>query len=400
MTYQTGRQIEVAYKPETAYGELPADPTTAKVFRPNSGNLALGIEPIRSNENRRDGMTTRGRHGSRSVTGQYAGDLSVGSYDDLIEAVLRGTFEPALTIDESAAGLSSATLAVAANTITASAGSWITAGLRVGDVYRLTTGFDAGNLNRNLRITGLTATVITVAETLTVEAGPIAAYTLVRPKKVIQGVTNRSFTFEEREIDIDNSEVFKGVRVGQMQIQMQPNGMCILTFNLVGQDMEQKSGADSPYFTSPSETVSIGLTAVEAKIRLGTDDVMDISSIDLTVNLNAAGQPVVGSNLTPDVFTNLANIEGSITALKADAARVTQYLDETELSLHLLFEEHESGLADFCAFHVPNMTLASATKSDLGSDGARTQTFSLLVGKDLRGGAYDPTMISYQTSAA
>lgn len=397
MAYQTGRQIEVAYKPETAYGTLPGD-TGAKVFRPNTGNLTLGIEPIRSNENRRDGMTTRGRHGTRSVSGQYAGDLSVGSYDDLIEAVLRGTFSAALTISDAA--MSSATLAVAANTITASAGSWITAGLRVGDVIRLTSGFVAGNLNRNVRIIGLTATVITTAETLSVEAGPIAAYSLMRPKKVIQGVTSRSFTFEEREIDIDNSEIFKGVRVGQMQIQMQPNGMCILTFNLVGQDMEQKSGADSPYFTTPSETVSIGLTAVEAKIRLGTDDVVDISSIDLTVNLNAAGQPVVGSNKTPDVFTNLANIEGSITALKADATRVTQYLDETELSLHLLFEENETGAADFCAFHVPNMTLASATKSDLGSDGARTQTFSLLVGKDLRGGAYDPTMISFQTSAA
>lgn len=399
MAYQTGRQIEVAYKLETTYGELPGA-TDAKVFRPNTGNLTLGIEPIRSNENRRDGMTTRGRHGTRSVTGQYSGDLSVGSYDDLIEAVFRGTFSPALTIDESAAAMTSATLAVGANTITASGGSWITAGLRVGDVIRLTDGFVAGNLNRNLRITGLTATVITVAETLTVEAGPIASFELVRPKKVIQGVTNRSFTFEEREIDIDNSEIFKGVRVGQMQIQMAPNGMCILTFNLVGQDMEQKTGADSPYFTDPVEAVSIGLTAVEAKVRLGADDVMDISSIDLTVNLNAAGQPVIGSNLTPDVFTNLANIEGSITALKADATRVTQYLDEAELSLHLLFEEQETGAADFCAFHVPNMTLASATKSELGQDGARTQSFAILCGKDMRGGAYDPTTISFQTSAA
>jgi hypothetical protein len=90
MAYQSGRQIEVAYAVETTYGTLP-DATPAKVFRPNAGNLSLGIEPIRSNENRRDGMMTRGRHGTRSVTGQYSGDLSVGSYDDLIEAVLRGT---------------------------------------------------------------------------------------------------------------------------------------------------------------------------------------------------------------------------------------------------------------------------------------------------------------------
>lgn len=398
MVYQSGRQIAVAYKPETTYGQL-AGATGAKVLRFNTGNLTLGIEPIRSNENRRDGMMTRGRHGTRSVTGQYSADLSVGSFDDLIEAVLRGTFSAALSIN--AAAMAGATLAVAAHTITADGGSWITAGLRVGDVIRPGSGFVAGNQGRNIRITGLTATEITVAETLVVEAGPISTYTITRPKKVIQGQVSRSFNVEEREIDIDGSEVFKGVRVGQMQVQLQPNGMCILTFSLVGQDAEVMEDAASPYFTDPVETVSIGLTAVEAKIRLGADDVIDVQSVDLTVNLNAAGSPVVGSNLTPDVFTNLANIEGSITALKSDVTRTQQYLSETQLSLSLLFEEKtESGVAAFASFVVGNMTLASATKSDAGTDGPRTQSFSLLVGKDLRGGAYDPTMISFQTSAA
>lgn len=185
-----------------------------------------------------------------------------------------------------------------------------------------------------------------------------------------------------------------------MQINLQPNGMATLTFQFVGQDMEIREGAQSPYFTNPVETQTIGMTAVEAKVMLGTTDVIDITSLDLTVNLNAAGQPVVGSILTPDVFTNNATVEGSMTALKSDVTRSQRYLKETQLSLHLLFEDKKDGLRDFCAFSVPNFTLASATKSDLGSDGARTQSFSLLVGKDLRGGAYDPTMISFQTSAA
>lgn len=167
MAYQTGRQIEVVYKPEAAFGALPP-PQGAKVFRANSGGLTLAIEPIRSNENRRDGMTTRGRHGSRSVTGQYAGDISVGTYDDLIEAALRGSFAPALAVN--AAAMNGASVSVSANAITASAGSWINAGLRVGDVITLGAGFVGTNQNRNLRIIGLTATVITVAETLTPEA--------------------------------------------------------------------------------------------------------------------------------------------------------------------------------------------------------------------------------------
>src|SRR5690606_32662415 len=146
------------------------------------------------------------------------------------------------------------------------------------------------------------------------------------------------------------------------------------------------------------ETTTIGLTAVEAKIRLGTNDVVDVSSLDVTINLNAAGQPVVGSNLTPDVWTNLADVTASITLLKADASRMQQYIDEEQLSISLLFEEQDG--ADFCAFHIPNFTFAAGSKSELGADGPRTQTFQLLVGKDMRGGAYDPTMISYQTSAA
>lgn len=396
MVHQTGRQIEVAYKVESAYGTL-AGASGAKVFRPNSGNLSMSIEPIRSNENRRDGMTTRGRHGTRNVTGQYTGDLSVGSYDDWIEAVFRGTFSTALELDEG----DFTSITTTANTIVLASGSPISLGLRVGDIIRLSDHATAANNDRNLRITALDSTTITVAETITLNNTPDTDVTITRPKKVIQGVTSRSFTVEEREIDIDSSEVFTGVRVGQMQLQMQPNGMATLSFSLVGQDMQVKSGADSPYFTTPSETTTIGLTSVEAKIRIGSEDVVDITSLDLTLNLNAAGQPVVGSNLTPDVFTNLADVQGSITALKRDAARTQQYLDEDGLSLYLLFEEKvESGTPGFCAFCIPNLTLASATKSDLGTDGARTQSFSLLVGKDLRGGAYDPTMLTFQTSAA
>ncbi|MBN9333483.1 phage tail tube protein, partial [Devosia sp.] len=387
----------VTYNSENSFGEM-ADAAGAKAFRPNSGQLTLAKEPIRSNEVRRDGLQSRGRHGSRSVSGQYAGDLSVGTFDDLIEAAFRGTFAPALAVTEATAGLTSIT--TTANSIVASAGSWITAGLRVGDVIRLTGHSAAGNNDRNLRITGLTASTITVADLLTVSAVADTAFSIDRPKKLLQGLVARSFTFEEHEADIDGSEIFTGVRVGSLQLQMQPNGMCILTFGLVGRDMEVMTGVASPYFTDPStEFVSIAMTAVEAKIRVGSGDVLDVTSLELNLNLNASGVPVVGSTVTPEVFTNTGVVEGSITALKQDVTRSQQYLNETELSLHLLFEELESGAADFCSFFLGNLTLASATKGEIGADNGRTQTFSLLTGADERGGAFDRTTIKYQTSA-
>lgn len=395
MVYQTGRNISVSYKEEVTYGTKPGA-TGATGFRPNSGNLNLTKEPINSNEIRSDGMTTRGRHGSRSVTGGYTGDLSVGTFDDLFEAVFRGTWSAALELDET----DFTSITTGANTIVFASGSPITLGLRVGDVIRLADHSSAGNNNRNLRITALSATTITVAETLTVDAVADTSVTITRPKTLIQGTTARSFTFEEYEADIDGTEVFTGVRVGSMQLQMQPNGMATVNFGLVGQDMEVLDGASAPYFTDPTKTTTIGLTAVEAKIMLGDEEVLDVSSIDMTLNLNASGVPVVGSVLTPDVFTNLATVELSITALKKDVTRAEQFLNETELSLHLLFEENESGAADFVSFYVPNLTLATATKGDLGQDNARTQQFTCLVGVDERGGAYEKTMVKLQTSAA
>lgn len=393
MGYQSGRNILVAYKEETAYGELPAA-SGAKVFRPNTGGLNLTKGTIQSNENRRDGMTTRARHGQRSLAGSYGGDISLGSFDDLIAAVFRGTFDAPLALT----GLS-LTVDDVARTFTRSSGSWITDGVKVGDVVRFDDFTTVGNNDRNFRVTGVTATVLTVADEPVEVTVAETGVTMSRPKKVIQGLTPRSFAFEEYEADIDGSEVALGVRVGSMQIQLQPNGMGVLTFNFAGQDSTVLEGADAPHFSSPVATTSIGMTAVEAAIRLGDEDLVDLTSLDITVDLRAAGAEVVGRTTTPDVFTNNATVEGNMTALRKDFARVKNFLAEDVLSLHLMFTENESEPRDFAAFYIGNLTLASASKSELGADGPRTQTIGLNIGKDERGGAFDPTMIKFQTSA-
>lgn len=397
MSYQSGRNISVAYKVESAFGVLPGD-TGAKIIRANSGAINLTKEAIRSNESRRDGQMTRGRHGSHAVAGQYAGDLSLGTFDDFIEAVFRGTFDVPLELDES----DFTSITTGASTIVFATGSPIALGLRVGDVIRISNqATSTANNGKNLRITALDATTITVAETLVVNAVADTDCEITRPgKKLLMGTTARSFTVEEYEADIDGSEVAKGLRIGQMQLQLQPNGMAIVTFSKVGQDVEVREDSSAPYFTDPTATISVGLTSVEAAIRLGSEDILDITSLDLTINLNAAGQPVVGSKLTPDVFTNLADVQGSITALRKDMTRMKNFIDEDVLSLHLLFTQNESEPKEFCSFYLGNLTLSGATKSELGADGPRTQQIPLMIGKDERGGAFDATIVKYQTSAS
>lgn len=396
MAYQSGRDIAVAFKQEVAFGEKPAT-NGATFFRINSGGLSLTKGTIQSGENRRDGQTTRARHGAKSVSGQYVADMSLGSFDALIEAAFRGTFAPALVINEATGGLTSIT--TTANTIEASAGSFLAAGVRVGDVLIPADFQDAGNNGRLIRVTGVTASTVTVAETLIANATPDTDFTLTRPKKLIQGKVARSFTVEETEEDVDVSELFKGVRIGRLQIQLQPNGMIVLTFGAVGQDAEVLEGAASPYFLNPAETATIGLTAVECGIRFGGGDVLDLTALTLDLNLNASGTEVIGSTVTPEVFTNNAAITGSVTMLKKDALLQKAFLAEDQLSLHLTAVSPD-GDTDFVSFYLGNFSLGSFSKSDIGADNGRTQSFELLIGKDERGGAYDPTMIKFQTSAA
>ncbi|HEV7455913.1 MAG TPA: phage tail tube protein [Roseococcus sp.] len=398
MPYQTGRNVVVAYKANAgAYGTPAVVGSGATGFRPVTGGLNLTKQAIPSNENRRDGMRTRGRHGQRAVAGSYQAELSIGTFDALFEAALRGTWSAAATITQ--ASVSSATLSVQADGFTISTGSWITAGIRVGQVVRFTAGVASGN-QIPCRVVGLTATKITVAETLSVEAGPISTWSVTRGKTLIQPSTpvNRDFSFEEYEVDIDQSERFDGVRVGGFSLEMRPDNLINVTFNMVGQDGEVLATGSSPYFTSPTFSTTLPLSVVDAGLRLGSKNIVDLTGFTLGFDLSAQPVSVAASNVTPDVFTNLATVTAEITALREDLADVSRFLDETQLALHLLCGI--PGTNDYWALALTNLTLGGATKSALGQDGPRTQTLPLVVGIDEAGGAFDPTMLRLSTSAA
>jgi hypothetical protein len=401
MAYQTGRAISVAYGIETTFGTAAAgNLATAKTFRANSGGLNLTKQAYESGESRSDGMSTRGRHGQKNVQGQYIADLSHGTFDDLIEAVMRSTWVSALAVDETSASLGAVTIS-GGNTLTAAGGSWITAGFRVGMVVRLTSGFAAGNLNKNLRITALTATVMTVTGVTLTNEGPIAAWDITAGKHLLQGTTRRSWTIEEREADIDGSELFVGNRISSLQIEIAPNQNARVTFGIAGQDMSVKTGADSPYFTSlVAATTTLGMSCADCAILYNGTAIADLTGLTLSIDLNAAGTPVVGADVTPDVFENNAKVTGRISGLRQDFNKVSNFLAEDQLSLHLLLVENESEPQSYISVFVGNVTLGSASKSELGNDGPRTQNFDLLVGKDERGGAYAATMVLIQTDAA
>lgn len=410
--YQQQANGYCAYKFQSARG-TQASGAGAKVFRSTGGSGGkLTKATTASREVRRDMMRSRGRHGIQKTSGAEGGQLALGAYDDIIEAVMRGTYGAAnLVLTEASGGLAS--VVIGANTITAGGGSWISSGLRVGDVIRATNLADAANNNRNLRITGLTATVITVAETLTVNATPDTTFTITRPGRMLinpaaGALVKRYATWEEHEVDIDASELFTDVVFGRMKFAMSPNG--IITFDAdwwgTGQ-FETKSGASAPHFSAPSENTAVPMAVVDATIRLGTADLVELTSFDLTADIAPSAPETFGSGAikySPDVFSGQMGVSMNLTLLRKDLAYVANHVNEDVLSLHVLAVELEAEPKDFIAIYVPNFTLGEVTKSALAMEGGgRTQTLAIpvdLVGKDETGGAYDATMIKFQMSNA
>lgn len=408
MTYQSNANAVVAYKAQAGLGS-PASGGSGIQLRTTGGPGALlSKAAIESNEVRADGMRSRGRHGTQKTNSSYTGELSLGSHDPILEAVLRGTW------DSSALSATSAdftTVTTGANTIVAAGGSWITKGFRVGEIIRGSSFPDAGNNNRNLRIVGLTASTITVAETLIVRASPSGAPTITRPgKRLIQPATpvKRYFTLDEYEVDIDRSTVLADFVWSSFKLSMSPNGLITLDPGGVGTgQISTPNAASSPTLTSPVATTGAPMSVVDATIRYGSADVASLTAFDLTADIGASAPDVFGAPGTkyaPDVFAGQLALSMNLTMLRTDLAELENFINETALSLHILAVDKMSAPENFISIYVPNFTLGGHDQSALSKQGGgRTQTLQIpaaLVGKDVSGGAFDPTMIKIQTNAA
>ena len=91
MTIATGSRHDMAYVAETVFGTTPATPVL-KPIRHTGTTLGLSKDAIESEELRQDRQVANFRHGNKSVAGDLNVELSYGTFDDLIEATLAGTW--------------------------------------------------------------------------------------------------------------------------------------------------------------------------------------------------------------------------------------------------------------------------------------------------------------------
>lgn len=402
MAISKGTSKVVAYKKESAWGTL-AGAIGGKLLRRVTASFNLVKEAYESGEIRTDRQIADYRHGVRSAEGSLNGELSPASYADFMGSIVGRDFT-------TAPASASASVTIAASgalyTVTRATGDFLTDGFKVGQVVRLTgAGLSVDNVAKNLLIASASATELTVkvvnGSTLTAE-GPIASVTVTAAGKTTfvpaNGHTDQSYTVEEFYSDIAQSEVYTGMKLNSMAVQLPATGLTTVDFGFAGKDLTQ-SGA-TQYFTSPAAQNANGIfAAVNGVMLVNGAPVALVTSADFSVERATENATAVGSNSVAEIFTGRIRVTGNMSVYFQDAAFRGYFDSETPVSVVLTLTTDNAADSDFVTFTMPKVKLGSFTKDDGELGIVASASFQALL-NDVVDAGLPATTIQIQDSAA
>lgn len=402
MPISKGTAKVVAYRKETTWGTL-AGPTLGRQLRRVTSDFNLTKEAYESNELRTDRQVADFRHGVRMAEGSLNGELSPRTYADFMQSLVARDFSVGVIT-------TGASITVAGTgptyTVTRAAGSFFTDGFGVGDVVRLTAGaFNVNNINKNLLIASMTATVLTVIVlngTLLTAEGPIATATIaVTGRKTFVPQTNHtddSYTIEEWYSDIAQSETYTGMKVGSMNVQLPATGLTTVDFSFMGRDLTRKGSTQ--YFTSPAAQGTEGIfAAVNGVVLVGGQRVALITSADFSVERALENATSVGSNSVTEIFTGRIRVSGNMSVYFEDTIFRDYFDNESTVSVVLTLTADSTNTANFISFVLPKVKINSFTKADAELGIVAQASFQALL-NDVTTAGLPATTISIQDSTA
>lgn len=381
MAIASGVGKQVIYKVQSALG-TKATAGSAQILRRVTSNLELRKNTFQSNEIRTDYQISDFRHGTKYIEGNISGEISPGTYKDFFAAALRRDFA---TVSAIASLSITITGTSAPYTVARGSGSWLTDGIKVGDVVKFTAGtFNVANTGKNLLVASVSASNITVYplnnSSMTAE-GPIAAATLtVVGKKTYVPTTshtNKYFTVEHWFSDISESESFVDCKVNTVAVAITPTGMATVDFGFIGRSQDL---AASQYFTAPTAATTTGVTAgANGLLMVSGATVGNVTGISFDINGNMTREDVIGSSSSPDIFAGSVLVSGQITILFEDDTYSQMFEDETEASIAVALTTSNDAAADFVSFVMPRIKVGGNSKDDGQKGIVQTLPFTALL---------------------
>lgn len=380
MTVAQGISKTISYKVQSGLGTA-ASGSGGQLLRRESANFTLTKDTYSNNEIASHQQHTGDTHGIRKTQATISGVLSANTYQDMFASVLRKAWA-------ATSAISSLTLTIAADasnwSITRSAGDFLTGGIKIGDVIRLSgANLAAGNVGVNLVVLGVTSTVLTVSvptgTALTAESSKAASTVTVVGKKCwvpTTGHTNLYYTFEENFENVTRYKVYKDCQIGKVDISMPATGNVTTSFALIGLGSRVSSGTQS--LTTPSaETSTAVLASVSGSAYIGGVKQASVTSASISIDGQVThGEAVIGSNTIPDTQRGRIMVKGTFTALYESDTLASPFENETTTSLVLYLADDATDSADFVTIVCPEVKIFSDDADDGEKQIIRTYNFT------------------------
>lgn len=400
-----GLYKKVAYKKQSGIGSASSG-SGGQLIRRDSATFTKTKQTFSSEEINSFQQYTGDAYGSASTSGTLNGELSPATYKDFLASLLRTTFV-------SISAISSVSLTIAGSgptfTITRASGSFLTDGVKAGDVVQITGGTYTGIAkNLNLVVVSLTATVLTVivpnGKTLAAQ-GPVASSTLsiIGKKAVVPSSSqaNDYYTIEEWLSDISKSRLYTDMQVASADITIPANGTAKIQLAFMGL---ARSLSGSQVLTSPTaETSTAILSGVNAAILVNAAQTTVATSLALKIDGQLSpGEPVIGSKSISDNVKGDVKVTGSFSVVKTDEANATLFDNETQFQIIAVVFADATDSSAFVAFSIPLCEILTDENDDGKKQIVSTHNFSAAYNGAAGGAtaATDTGIITIQDSAA
>lgn len=404
MAVAQGVSKQLIYKKQVSKGTA-ASGSGGQLLRRETATFSKKRDTYSADEITSHQQHTGDTHGIASSEGTLNGLLSAGTYKDFFASLLRKDMA-------AVSDITSLSITVAGSgpyTLTDASATFLTDGVKIGDVVRLTAGsFAAGNDNNNLLVTAVTETVVTVlvvnGGSMTAE-GPISSATLsVVGKKTrapVSGHTNDYYSIEEWYSDVSKSHLWQDSQVAKCDVALPSTGNATVNFGLMGLGKRNKSA--SQVLSSPTaETTSAILAAIRGVVLVGGTKMATVTSANLSIDSGiSAGEAVIGSNYRTDNNRGTVKVSGTLTILYEDDTIGDIFDNEGATSVVLLSTEDASDDADFVSFSMSRVKIFGDDADDGKKQIVRSYPFTAEInGSGGTALANDQTILTIQDSNA
>jgi hypothetical protein len=401
MTVASGILKTLAWKKQTGLGS-PASGSGGTAGRRVTSLFTAPRDTFESNEIVAHHQSTGVTYGLHNASGSINGELSAGSYDELIASLLE---------QDMTAGINSTALSVTyggtagAWTAARASGSFLTDGFKIGDIIRASGGSEAANNARNFLITNVVALTITFialdGAAVTAGASTTTTLTVTGKKSFVPSTAHEKdyYTVEEFYSDISKSETFEDCRMASLAVNLPATGNATVSMEMIGLSREL---GNAQVLTSPTSSTTAIMNATNGRILVGGSVQTVATSITINVANGAANAgAVIGSNYGADVTTGRIRVSGTLTAQFDSTTLQALYDGETTTDISIVLLADGTAASDFVAFSIPRVKLTG----DAPDDGEKViiRTYPFTAEYNATGGtgvSREQTIISYQDSAA